>query len=103
MSITLLSLAFCPDRAVGYHAVEERAPHFYDGDYRIVKQSIRIILTRNSTEKLPATYERIYNACRSVVCLAKKGAGLYDDVLKLELERLLRDERNFRAPDLAAK
>ena len=37
-------------------------------------------------EPLPATYERIYSACRAVVCDAKKGEGVYDNV-KLEIER----------------
>ena len=40
----------------------------------------------DAKSKLPATYAAIYSACRAVVCEAKRGEGLYDN-LKLSLEQ----------------
>lgn len=72
----------------------------YDRDFALVRQTIRVLLTKGTTDPLPGTYARIYSACQAVVCDAQRGEGLYDN-LKLELERclgnilndLVRDER----------
>ncbi|KAF8879952.1 Cullin-4B [Infundibulicybe gibba] len=54
--------------------------------FALVKRCISIILTKDTTDVLPATYEGIYNACRAVVTVANNGEGLYQ-ALKLELEK----------------
>ncbi|KAJ3485804.1 hypothetical protein NLI96_g4680 [Meripilus lineatus] len=66
--------------------VHSQATHVYDKEFALVKRSIRLLLTNNSHEKLPGTYERIFNACRTVVSVAQKGEGLYEN-LKIEVER----------------
>jgi hypothetical protein len=38
------------------------------------------------TDPLPATYEGVYNACRSVVTVLNQGEDLYN-ILKIELEQ----------------
>ena len=43
-------------------------------------------MTRASGEVIPASYEAIYTACRSVVTVSNRGDGLYD-TLKIELEQ----------------
>jgi cullin 4 len=45
-------------------------------------------LTKGTKETLPVTYEAIYLACRSIVCIANKGEGLYQ-TLKMEMEQSL--------------
>lgn len=57
-----------------------------DAQFALVRRCIRTILTRNSSETLPATYEGIYTACRSIVTVSNKGEGLYG-CLKMELEQ----------------
>lgn len=57
-----------------------------NSDFPLVRQCIRIILTKDPTDFLPTTYERIYAGCRSIVYVSNKGEGLYD-ALKLELEQ----------------
>ncbi|OBZ79494.1 Cullin-4 [Grifola frondosa] len=77
-------------------AVESRG----DSDFALVRRCVRVLLTKDGDDKLPATYEQIYRTCKSVVCDHGKGEGLYENV-KLELEKcvgalassLLRDGR----------
>lgn len=54
--------------------------------YPLVRRAVRTVLTRHATEALPGTYERIYSACRSIVCVSNKGEGLYG-TLRFELEQ----------------
>nr|VWP01822.1 Glutamyl-tRNA synthetase (EC [Ganoderma boninense] len=55
-------------------------------DYLLVKRTISILLTRHEDKPLPATYDRIYRACRAAVDEAGKGEGLYD-AMKIALEQ----------------
>ncbi|GLB36813.1 putative cullin family protein [Lyophyllum shimeji] len=70
-------------RIIGDHATQPTDESSYLNQLR---RSIRTILTRNSGEPLPTTYEGIYSACRYVVCVANKGEGLYG-TLRIELEQ----------------
>jgi cullin-4 len=57
-----------------------------DGSFALVRRCLRILLTRESSEVVPYTYEAIYAACRSIVTVSKLGEGLYG-TLKMELEQ----------------
>jgi cullin-4 len=57
-------------------------------DLPLVRRCIRTLLTKGTNESLPITYEAIYSTCRSIVCVAGKGEGLYL-TLKLEVEQAL--------------
>lgn len=46
------------------------------------------MLTKGSNESIPITYEAVYSACRSIVCVSNKGEGLYQ-TLKMEVEQSL--------------
>ncbi|TFK63076.1 Cullin-domain-containing protein [Pluteus cervinus] len=59
-----------------------------DTPFELLRKCITILLTKDSPEPLPATYEAIYRACQSVVTISANGEGLYDR-LKIELERCL--------------
>ncbi|TFK38770.1 Cullin-4B [Crucibulum laeve] len=63
------------------------APRLQDNSraFALVRQCIRIILTRDNPEFLPSSYEHIYSSCRAIVG-ASGGEGLYD-ALKMELEQ----------------
>ncbi len=52
----------------------------------MLRASIRLLLDIENTEPLPATYQRLFTACRAVVCEAERGQGLYES-LKLSLEQ----------------
>ncbi|KAF9460280.1 Cullin family-domain-containing protein [Collybia nuda] len=59
----------------------------HDNDpHALVRRCIEIVLTRDSPDILPTTYEGIYSACRSIVTVSNKGEGLYG-TLKMELEK----------------
>jgi len=47
---------------------------------------MRIILTRDTTDALPLTYERIYALCRDAVVIHRKGEIL-GDMLRKELDQ----------------
>ncbi|KAI0078540.1 Cullin-domain-containing protein [Panus rudis PR-1116 ss-1] len=66
----------------------------FDKDYALVRRSIKVILTKGTTERLPATYAEIYTACRGIVCVQKKGEGMYE-ALKLEVERCVGELARF--------
>ncbi|CAL1696829.1 unnamed protein product [Somion occarium] len=68
--------------------IQPHHEHYYDQDSALVKRSIRVLLSRNNKDTLPATYDKIYNACRAVICVAKKGDGISQS-FKLELERCI--------------
>ena len=57
-----------------------------DKDFGLVTRSVRILLDKQGRDNLPAAYEYIYRACRSVVDVYNRGEGLYE-TLKLELEK----------------
>ncbi|KAI1789168.1 Cullin-4B [Ganoderma leucocontextum] len=59
-------------------------------DYVLVRHTISILLTRGGDKSLPATYDRIYRACRATVDEAGKGEGLYDAV-KIALEQSVKE------------
>ncbi len=59
-------------------------------DYALVRRTISILLTRGEAKPLPATYDRIYRACRATVDETGKGEGLYDAV-KLSLEQCVKE------------
>ncbi|KAF9481235.1 Cullin-4B [Pholiota conissans] len=56
----------------------------------LLRQCIRLILfikpEFTMTDTLPATFEGVYNACRSVVSISNQGEDLYN-ILKIELEQ----------------
>ncbi|KIM81855.1 hypothetical protein PILCRDRAFT_821213 [Piloderma croceum F 1598] len=54
-------------------------------EFTQVRRCIRTLLTRRANETMPITYEAIYSACRSIVCVSNKGEGLYQ-TLRMELE-----------------
>jgi hypothetical protein len=54
--------------------------------FALVRRCLRIILTRDSGETIPSTYEGIYAACRYIVTVLNMGEGLYG-TLKMELEQ----------------
>ncbi|KAH7925704.1 Cullin-4B [Leucogyrophana mollusca] len=58
----------------------------HDNSFALVRGYIRFVLTKDSKEDLRATYESIYAACRSVVCVAGRGEGLYV-ALKQEIDQ----------------
>lgn len=57
-----------------------------DKDFALVTRSVRVLLNKQGSDNLPASYEYIYRACRSVVDVYNRGEGLYE-TLKLELEK----------------
>ncbi|KAI9451539.1 Cullin-4B [Russula earlei] len=57
-----------------------------DGSLPLLLRCLRIILTRDATEALPLTYERIYALCRDAVVIHNQGDSLAD-MLRIELER----------------
>lgn len=63
------------------------------GDKQLVllQRCIRTVLTRHpgADDTIPATYEGIYNACRSVIMVSHLGDKLYD-ILRIELEQSIR-------------
>ncbi|RDB27309.1 Cullin-4 [Hypsizygus marmoreus] len=61
-------------------------PSDVDAPFLLLRRSIRTILTRDTDEALPSTYEGIYSACRYVVTVSNKGEGLYG-TLKMELDQ----------------
>lgn len=71
-------------------AVKGQPETVYDREFGLVRHTIRVVLAKDTADKLPATYEKIYAACQAVVCNAQKGEGIYDN-LKLELERCFRN------------
>ncbi|KAF9527911.1 Cullin family-domain-containing protein [Crepidotus variabilis] len=54
----------------------------------LLDRSIRIILTRNQINPLPASHEEIYTACRYMVVVAHRGGDLYEK-LNLQLQQSL--------------
>ena len=67
-------------------AVAAHASNFYDADYNVLRASIRAILDSTNTDELPATKQKLFAACRAVVCQSQRGQGLYES-LKLSLEQ----------------
>ncbi|KAI6020834.1 Cullin family-domain-containing protein [Pisolithus microcarpus] len=64
-----------------------------DNSLARLKFCLRVILTRESRDILPTTYEGVFNDCRVVVCAGVKGAALYN-VLVMELDRSCCNLRN---------
>ncbi|KAH9983287.1 Cullin-4B [Russula compacta] len=65
---------------------QPRTQHQIDGSLALLRRCMRIILTRDATDALPLTYERIYALCRDAVVIHNKGEVLAD-MLKIELEQ----------------
>ncbi|GBE81488.1 hypothetical protein SCP_0312170 [Sparassis crispa] len=57
-----------------------------DADFALVTRCVRILLNKGNVDPLPATYEQVYSACRSTICVYDRGEGLFENV-KIELER----------------
>ncbi|KAJ3571858.1 hypothetical protein NP233_g3479 [Leucocoprinus birnbaumii] len=57
-----------------------------DKEFSLLHRCIRVLFDSEQNQSFPATNQAIYNACRTVVNVAKKGEGLYD-VFQMELER----------------
>ncbi|CDO70959.1 hypothetical protein BN946_scf184829.g68 [Trametes cinnabarina] len=72
-------------RVVG-HPIKPVPDSVNEADYALVRRTIRMLVTPGETGTLPATYDRIYRACRAAVTEAGKGEGIYEAV-KMELER----------------
>ncbi|KAI6096574.1 hypothetical protein EDD16DRAFT_1672061 [Pisolithus croceorrhizus] len=68
----------------------------YDSSLARLKFCLRVILTKESREILPTTYEGVYNDCRVVVCAGAKGATMELDRsccnLRNELAKAVEDE-----------
>lgn len=60
--------------------------HHIDGSLDLLSRCMRIILTRDATDALPLTYERIYALCRDAVVIHRKGE-LLGDMLRKELDQ----------------
>jgi hypothetical protein len=58
--------------------------HQIDGTVNLLRRCMRIILTRDTTDALPFTYEHIFSLCRDAVVIHRKGETLCD-MLKTEL------------------
>jgi hypothetical protein len=56
---------------------------------------MRIILTRDATDALPLTYERIYALCRDAVVIHRKGEILGDMLRKVVDQSVSRLERGL--------
>jgi cullin-4 len=69
------------------HSTDNPAPleAFGDGCYNTVVRFLKVFLLRDN-KHLPASYESVYNACRTVVTVSGKGDGLYDN-LRMSLEK----------------
>ena len=59
-----------------------------DKQLALLRRCIRTILTRlpGPNDTIPATYEGIYNACRSVIAVSHLGDELHN-ILRIELEQ----------------
>ena len=68
--------------------VNSKAEGEWAGEFNNVRRSIRTILTKGASENLPLSYEEIYTACCSLVCVSNKGEGLYE-TFKMEMEQSL--------------
>jgi len=62
-----------------------RAQH-QTGSLSLLRHCIRNILTRDSTEAFPLTYERVYALCRDAVVIHNQGESLAH-MLRIELEQ----------------
>ena len=60
--------------------------HRTDGPLALLSRCMRIILTRDATDALPLTHERIYALCRDAVVIHRKGEIL-GGMLRRELDR----------------
>ena len=60
--------------------------HQIDDSLTILPRCMRIILTRDDTDALPLTYERIYALCRDAVVIHRKGEIL-GEMLRKELDQ----------------
>jgi len=60
--------------------------HQIDGSLALLRRCMRIILTRDATDALPLTYERIYALCQDTVVIHRKGEML-GEMLRNELEQ----------------
>ena len=67
-----------PEKPYTDHQVDETLDH--------LRRCMRIILTRDTTDTLPFTYERIYALCRDAVVIHRKGEIL-GGMLKIELDQ----------------
>lgn len=68
----------------GNVAVKPHADSFYDAHFNLVRASVRELLDEKG--KLPTTYANLYTTCRAVVCEARRGEGLYEN-LRLSMEQ----------------
>lgn len=82
MNVCLVSLSLSGrlNRIDAVKKVVDNDPH------ALVRRCLEIILTRDSPDNLPTTYEGIYSACRSIITVSNKGEGLYGTI-KMELEK----------------
>ena len=60
--------------------------HQIDGSLAVLRRCMHVILTRDATDALPLTYERIYALCRDAVVIHHSGEIL-GDMLKKELDQ----------------
>lgn len=69
--------------------------HQIDGPLALLPRCMRIILTRDATDPLPLTYERIYALCRDAVVIHRKGEILGDTLRKVLDQSVARLERGL--------
>jgi hypothetical protein len=74
--------------------------HQIDGSLALLSRCMRIILTRDATDALPLTYERIYALCRDAVVIHRKGEIL-GDMLRKELDQSVARLKRGLADDIS--
>lgn len=65
-----------------------------------LRHCVRIILSRDTTSDLPATYERIYSLCRDAVVIHNQGEILAN-VVKIELDKSVAHLERELADDIS--
>jgi hypothetical protein len=65
---------------------QPRTQQQIEGTLSLLRRCMRIILTRDSTEDFPLSYERVYALCRDAVVIDNKGETLAD-MLRIELDQ----------------
>ena len=68
-------------------------------EFTLVTHAIRASLTRDAGSALPASYQRIFDASRALICFVQRGEGIFER-LRIELEKSISTLANLslRAP-----
>jgi len=79
---------------------QPRTQQQIEGTLFLLRRCMRIILTRDATDPLPLTYERIYTLCRDAVVIDNKGETLAV-MLRIELDQSVVRLENGLADDIS--